>query len=136
MKVFPKLETGTAPYTPTQDGRFPIVQMPLDMIQYLVTKSSVEDWASAIVETIHQRLSPDENIYVSIDCEWNQGDTKEITWVRQIKFPDTIEEHAVIIHLDAMQIYTAVEFPPTLRNVLELPCIVPVGVCVSYISTD
>jgi hypothetical protein len=70
MKVFPELvETGIAPYTPTQDGRFPI--------QYLVTKSYVEDWASAIAETLHHRLSMDEKIYVSIDCEWNMGDTSK-----------------------------------------------------------
>jgi hypothetical protein len=50
----------------------------------------------------------------------------------QVKFPDAIEKHAVVIHPDAMQICTAAEFPPTLKKVLEPPCAAPVGVCVSH----
>jgi hypothetical protein len=133
-KGFKELKTGIKPYTPTHMGGYPVILEDIKNILVLLSKEKVRDWALSISEKIRSRPMPqqEEKIYVSIDCEWNQGDSKETTRALQIKWPDWIEPRPVVIHLSSMGILTADDFVSELRDVLQFPTIVGVGVMIMF----
>jgi hypothetical protein len=130
-KIFKELLTGVQPYAPTHLGGHRVILEDTANVLVLRSREEVKDWALAIIDSI-SLLPRQEKIYLSLDCEWNLGDSKEFTRVLQLKFPDSIDQRSVVIHLHAMDTLTADDFVQELRKVLQLPNIVAVGVMVMF----
>jgi hypothetical protein len=131
---FPDLQSGIKPCTPTHLGGYPVILENVEDLLVLVSKAEVEEWALAIAQLIRARTIPlqEEKIHVSIASQWNLGDTKESTRAFQMKWPDWIESRSVLIHLHAMDMLKGDIFVPELRDLLQFPNIVAVGVMVMF----
>jgi hypothetical protein len=130
-KNFPELNDTVKKYKPpTVDG---LVRAKIKPNEYIVITSIQEanDWAGAVAITLAGYQEPGV-IYVGLDAEWNLHDgTRGITRTVQISFPVEIEEKVVVFDLTAMGVFRKDEFPKNLRDLLELPKIMVVGVKVS-----
>jgi hypothetical protein len=91
----------------------------------------VNNWAAAVVGDLKNCHEP--TIIFGLDTENNMHDgTRDITRTLQLSFPKEISGQAVVIHLSAMGAFNEASFPKVLKQLLELPRLVPVGVQLWY----
>jgi hypothetical protein len=135
-RVFEELSQTVRKYKPpTIDG---LVRAKIKSSEYEVITSiqAANDWATALVDAVARYLESDNDphpvIYVGFDAEWNIRDgTRDITRTVQISFPKEIDEKVRVLNFTAMGVFTPDNFPNAVKQLLELPKIMLVGVNVS-----
>jgi hypothetical protein len=120
------LARGVQRYQPTSINGLVRIRLPENARMEIVTKTGANQWALAIISSI-AGASLNE-ICVGLDCEWNR-DSSELTRTLALSFPASIcESPAVVINLSRMGVFEMEQFPVSLKSLLELPAIIPVGV--------
>jgi hypothetical protein len=124
-EIFPELNAQAEKPTPRSKNGLPTATLPESKYTVFTAVAEARNWASALAPKI---ASLSGEIFFGLDTEWNLDETRDVTRVLTISFPENVYSKVIVMDLTEMGVFFPDDVPKELRELLENKKLVPVAV--------